>query len=142
LEHDGAQQRFIISQEAFSKSFSRGTKAELVKKEHRTMTKPFFIIKSFLRETTAELVKENQRLVDARRPPSQEDDLEEAGRQVCKSITPGRADAAINYRLEMIAATLGPLSTQAVYDPSARSRLNDLIQERYTLMVALGDASI
>jgi len=61
---------------------------------------------------------------------------------LAKAITRSRADSALNYRLQMIAAELGPLSAQAVYDASARSRLNALVQERYTLMVALGDVSI
>jgi len=62
--------------------------------------------------------------------------------ELTKALTSASGTAAINYRLEMIASQLGPLSVQANYDQTAKDRLNDLIQERYTLMVALGDASL
>ena len=59
-----------------------------------------------------------------------------------KAVTRGSADTAINYRLQMIAAQIGPLAVRAQSDAEAKRELEDLLTERYTLMVAAGQASI
>lgn len=59
-----------------------------------------------------------------------------------KAVTRRSADTAINYRLQMIAAKIGPLAIRAQADSEARRELDELLTERYTLMVAAGQASI
>lgn len=59
-----------------------------------------------------------------------------------KAVTRRGADTAINYRLQMIAAKIGPLAIRAQSDSEARRELDELLTERYTLMVAAGQASI
>jgi hypothetical protein len=108
------------------------------------------LFKSRTPETRAELAKEHKRLVAVLRSPSHKDDLEEADKQeeeleeydLAKAITRSRADSALNYRLQMIDAQLGPLAAASNVDPASRARYESLVQERYTIMVALGDASI
>ena len=100
-------------------------------------------------ESKSALIKEHKRLVAVLRSPSHEDDLEEADKQedeleeyMGKAITRGRADSALSYRLRMIDAQLGPLAVAANHDSESRARYEALVQERYTIMVALGEASI
>ena len=61
---------------------------------------------------------------------------------LAKAITPGRADTALKYRLDMIAAQMGPLAARVGFDPEAKARYEALAQERYTIMIAMGEASI
>ena len=100
-------------------------------------------------ESKSSLIKEHKRLVAVLRSPSHKDDLEEADKQedeleeyMGKAITRGRADSALTYRLQMIDAQLGPLAVAANHDSESRARYEALVQERYTIMVALGEASI
>lgn len=117
-------------------------------KERPAMVKSVVLIKS-APESKSSLIKEHKRLVAVLRSPSHEDDLEEADKQeeeleeyMGKAITRGRADSALTYRLRMIDAQLGPLAVAANHDSESRARYEALVQERYTIMVALGEASI
>lgn len=120
-------------------------------KDQPAMLKSVVLTKS-KPESSSELAKEHRRLVAVLRSPSHKDDLAEADRQedeleeyeedLTKAVTAGRADAAINYRLQMIAAQIGPLAARAQWDSNARMQLDALIQERYELMVAAGQASL
>lgn len=62
--------------------------------------------------------------------------------KLAKAVTQGSATAAINYRLSMIAAQIGPLAAAAMNDPDAKAELDALLAERYTLMVASDQASL
>jgi hypothetical protein len=118
--------------------------------DNPSITKSLLLFKSSTPETRAELVKEHKRLVAVLRSPSHKDDLEEADRQeeeleeyeMAKAITRNRADSALNYRLQMIDAQLGPLASASNFDPAARARYEALVNERYTIMIMLGDASL
>ena len=107
------------------------------------------LLKSKAPESKPELIKEHKRLVAVLRSPSHEDDLEEADKQeeeleeyMGKAITRKRADTALKYRLDMIAAQMGPLAARVGFDPEAKARYEALAQERYTIMIAMGEASI
>ena len=110
------------------------------------------LFKSRTPETRSELAKEHKRLVAVLRSPSHQDDLEEADKQeeeleeyegeLKKAVTRDRADSALNYRLQMIDAQLGPLAAMSNFDPDAKARYEALVNERYTIMIMLGDVSI